>query len=396
MTNDSGGINKVLIVTVISGFLPQFEYNDVKLLQKMGCEVHYASNFTNPVYRCNEKELLDAGIHIHRLTVEKSPMKVLDNLRTVRDLIHIIDREKIRFIHCHNPMGGVTARLAAWLSRQKPYVLYTAHGLHFYKGAPFFNRIIYYPAEWLFANLTDAMITINEEDYRNAGKLPLRRKNHVMRIHGVGVDDKVYRPHREIAAAKRKELGIPENAVHIVTAAELNDNKNQSVVIEALAKLNDKNIYYSICGRGKDAHKLQCLIREKGLEDRVRLTGYRYDMADVLQCADIFAFPSKREGLGVAAVEALLCGIPLIVADNRGTREYARNGVNAIVCRSGKAEEYASAIGRMAHDEKLRKKFAGRCRDSAAEFTLKEVEKSMKRIYGKTLREAGVSVLRRG
>ena len=122
----------------------------------------------------------------------------------------------------------------------------------------------------------------------------------------------------------RKSLGIPRDAFHIVTAAELNPNKNQKVVIEAIARLGKKDIYYSICGKGNNEKELRRLVSERHLEQQVRFWGYRTDMEEVLRSADCFAFPSRREGLGVAAIEALLCGVPLIAADNRGTREIGR------------------------------------------------------------------------
>ncbi len=377
---------KVLIVTTISGFLPQFELNDVKLLQQMGCEVHYASNFAHPVYRCNEQELEEMGIKLHRICVEKSPFAMIKNGAAIKQLRQIIDTEGISLVHCHNPMGGVSARVAAGMSKKKPFVLYTAHGLHFYKGAPLKNKLLYYPAERALARLTDGIITINREDYESAGRLPLRRKGAVYRIHGVGVNGERFRPRTALRQTKREELGIPEDAIHIVTAAELNGNKNQAVVIRALAQLADQKIYYSMCGKGGEEERLRKLIRRYGLEENIRLLGYREDMEEVLQSADVFAFPSKREGLGVAAIEALLCGVPLIAADNRGTREYAVDGKNALVCRADHPEEFADAIRKMT-DADFRNKLAERCRTSAMPFTICSVEEKMRKIYTDVLKQ---------
>lgn len=381
----NSGMKKILIVTTISGFLPQFELNDVKLLQGMGCEVHYASNFDNPVYSCNREKLRSMGIRLHHINVMKSPAKLFDNLRAIGEIKKIIDDEGITMVHCHNPMGGFTARIASYMSEKKPYVLYTAHGLHFYKGAPLKNWILYYPVEKILARITDGIVTINKEDYENAKRLSLRKNGTVSQIHGVGVDEIRFCNKTEYKDRLRKELGIPENAIHIVTAAELNDNKNQSVVIKAIAKLDNKNIYYSLCGKGPDKAGLQRLIKKLGLQDRVKLRGYRDDMENVLSTADIFAFPSKREGLGIAAVEALLCGVPLVVSDNRGTREYAQDGLNAIVCRENTPDDFADAIKKLTEDNNLRKRLSNECRISAIPFTLSEVEKSMRDIYRRIL-----------
>lgn len=388
-----------MFVTTISGFLPQFEKNDVKLLLEAGCEIHYASNFKNPVYAFDEADLKGHGIILHQIDIAKSPLKPGTNLRAIRQLFRVIEDNDIDIVHCHNPMGGVAGRIAAGLSSPKPYVIYTAHGFHFYRGAPKHNWALFYPVERLLAHMTDIIVTINREDYERAQSFHLRSGGAVFQIHSVGVDkdrfcavqpsaiqpSAVQPSAIQHSAAKRRELGIPANAFHIVTAAELNENKNQKVIIDAISALPQEDIYYSICGKGPGEGALRELIAGKGLERRVKLLGFRTDMEEILQTADCFAFPSYREGLGVAAVEALLCGVPLVAADNRGTREYARNGENAFVCRADSAREFADAIDTLYRDEKLRARMARNCRSSAMKFTVGEVEKTMRSVYARAL-----------
>lgn len=133
-------MKKILIITTIGGFLPQFEMNDVKILMEQGYEVHYASNFANPVYELDTELLEQMGIKLHPIDVQKSPLRIRRNMRALKEIISIMRREEIQVIHCHNPMGGVLGRLAAMVGGPlKPYVLYTAHGFHFYDGAPLLN-----------------------------------------------------------------------------------------------------------------------------------------------------------------------------------------------------------------------------------------------------------------
>lgn len=383
-----GYMKKILYITTISGFLPQFEKNDVKIMQEMGYEIHYASNFHYPVYPFDEKSLKEQGIILHQIDVSKSPLKIRQNSKAVLQLKRIIDGEGIRMIHCHNPMGGVAGRLAAHLSKRDPYVIYTAHGLHFYHGAPLLNWLFFYPAEKFLARWTDALVTINGEDYLRAKrKFRLKPQGFVEQIHGVGVDMGRFKPMPDIASQKRRELGIPENAFHMVTAAELNDNKNQKVIIEAMAELNRKDIYYSLCGKGPNEETLRKLIADKHLEGQVSLLGYRTDMEKILQTADVFAFPSIREGLGIAAVEALACGVPLVASDNRGSREYAENEVNGIVCKPDDVEGFKHAIEGLYKDIKHRKRLAGNCRRSAEKFSVEKTMEMMRTVYGKADRQ---------
>ncbi len=374
-----------LFVTTISGFLPQFESGDADLAAQLGCKVFYASNFDNPVYVFDKKDLIDKGIDLHQISVRKSPLCIKENLHAIKTLRALIDENDIDIIHCHNPMGGVTARVAAEFSKKHPYVIYTAHGFHFYKGAPVLNWILYYGAEKFLARWTDHIVTINAEDYKRALRFHVRGEDGVTRIGGVGCDSDRFKPMPEIKISKRKEIGIPEDAFHIVTAAEINDNKNQKVIIEALARMDDKDVYYSICGKGPNERFLKELIAKYGLEDRVRLLGYRTDMEEILQTADVFAFPSKREGFGIAAVEALLCGVPLIASDTRGANEYAKDGINSVVCRTGKSEEYAFAIRKLKSNPELLKRFSDNCRESAFDFTDGEVRKIMRPVYERAI-----------
>lgn len=375
-------MKKVLFITTISGFLQQFEMNDVDILQKAGYEVHYATNFSNPIYEVDIDILDRQGIVLHQIDIQKSPRRIRQNTKALRQLRTLLRQEKFDILHCHNPMGGVLGRLAAAFSREGTYVIYTAHGFHFYEGAPLKNWLLYYTAERLLAHWTDMIITINREDYSRASRFHLRKNGRVEWIFGVGVDSERFRPRPQISDRKREELGIPKSFFHIVTAAELNSNKNQKIIIEALAGLKDKDICYSICGKGENAEYLKRLIREHQLEHRVRLLGYRTDMEEILQTADCFAFPSIREGLGIAAVEALCCGVPLIAADNRGTREYAFDNYNSIVCRADNVTDFREAICRMYSDSSYRGVLSSHCRETSENFSREAVGKIMGDIYG--------------
>ncbi len=381
-------MKKILYITTIAGFLPQFEMNDVKIMQSLGYEVHYASNFNVIVYSFDLAALKRQGVITHHIDIVKSPLGIRNNSKAVKQLRQIIEEENINIVHCHNPMGGIDGRLAAKLSNKNPYVMYTAHGFHFYEGAPKLNWMLYYPAEKFFSRMTDKIITINDEDYKRAMAFPTRKRKSAVRIHGVGVNKERFKPNPAISNEKREELNVPTNAFHIVTAAELNENKNQKVIIEAIHNIPNENIYYSICGDGPNANNLREMIESYGLSNRVKLLGYRNDMEKILQTADCFAFPSKREGLGVAAIEALLCGVPLIAADNRGTREYVNNFENGIMCKPDCVGDYEQAILRMINDKVMRQQMSDIARESAKKFCIEEVSKVMVRVYNEATMEA--------
>lgn len=375
-------MKNALIITTIGGFVPQFEMNDVRILQEYGYTIHYASDFENPVYSIDLESLEKEGLILHHIDIKKSPFRVKENTRAFFQLKQIIEEENITLVHCHNPMGGVVGRLAARGCKRKPYIIYTAHGFHFYQGAPTKNWVLYYTAERFLARYTNRLIVINGEDYERAKRFRLYQNGKLEIIPGVGIDVIKFSRKKELRERKRKELGIPKEAFHIVSVGELNDNKNHAAIIKAVADLDHTDIYYSICGRGAGEEKLRKLIKECRLESRVRLLGYRTDVEEVLQSADCFAFPSKREGLGIAAVEALACEVPVIAADNRGTREYMRQGEDGIVCHTQRVDEYAYAIMELKTSPKLMEVMSKNGRKMAENFGIDETDKIMRRIYG--------------
>lgn len=369
-------MKKALILTTTSGFLSQFELNNVRLLQEKGYQVHYATNFGVPVYEVKDKTLVNMGVVLHHISIEKSPSRIKKNIWAYKELKRIIDREEIDVVHCHNPVGGLLGRLAAHMSKRKPYVIYTAHGFHFFAGAPKKNWMLYYPVEKYLARFTDIIITINHEDYDRASKFKYKKDGHAAIIPGVGVDTTRYTP------GGSHEQTVDHDSFHILSAGELNANKNHQVVIDAIASLNLRNIRYSICGEGPLRKKLQEYIDDKGLGDRIHLPGYCYDMPQMLKSADLFIFPSYREGMGMAALEAMASGVPVIAADNRGTREYMQDGVNGIVCNPAKPQEFARAIMQMYNNGKQREAYARNALQTIERFALEKTAQEMRQIYG--------------
>lgn len=377
-------VKKILIITAVSGFLPQFEMNDVSILREQGYEIYYASDFDNPVYELDTGLLKKMGIRLHPISIHKSPVHIWRNIKAFKELTALIRREEIDVLHCHNPMGGVLGRLAALhCGERKPYVIYTAHGFHFYKGAPLLNWLLFYPVEWLLAKCTDCLITINGEDEGRAGKLRHGRLKALYRIPGVGVDTGKFAPVPAMREQMRRQLKLAPDAFYILSVGELNRNKNHEVIIRALAACGDSAILYGICGKGYRRDYLERLAKKLGVEKQVRFYGFRRDIPDMLQAADCFVFPSKREGFGIAAVEAMAAGLPMITSDCRGTREYMEDGVTGYVCRRGSVSAYAELIRRMKGASKQRREMAAVCMRAAENFDIKRTDKIMRRIYEK-------------
>lgn len=316
-------MEKVLFVTHNGRFLVQFELNDIRILQELGYEVHCATNFEGETMRADaENTLKEHGVICHSIPIERSPLRLRENLNAYRALKSLLKKEHFAGVHCHTPMGGVVGRLAANAAHTAP-VLYTAHGFHFYKGCPLKNRLIYQTAETFLARYTDAQITINREDFAAAQKFPLRGKAYY--VPGIGVDVKKISSVQVDRAKKRAELGIPQDALVFISVGELNENKNHSTVIRALAKADIANSYYLICGEGKLKQQHFELAQKLGISEKVKLLGFRTDVSEILRACDCFVFPSFREGLSVSLMEAMATGLPCIASRIRGNVDLLEN-----------------------------------------------------------------------
>lgn len=318
---------KALLVTTVSGFIPQFEMNNVRILQNMGYEIHYATNYSTPSYGKDNHRLDGTGIIQHQIDFVRSPFKPA-NIKVYRQLLNLMRREQFDLVHCHTPMGGVMARLAAHHTHTTP-VIYTAHGFHFFKGASWINWIFYYPVERFLSHYTDQQICINQEDYQRA-KADFYAK-YVDYVPGVGIDlNKIHKLDKSSVESKKLELGIPIDKLIILSSGELIKRKNHESAIRAVAKIKkqylEKNptlpdFHYVICGHGELEEYLHDLIQSLDVSDMVTLLGYREDMLSIYQIADIFLFPSYQEGLPIALLEAMACGLPVICSDIRGNQD---------------------------------------------------------------------------
>lgn len=369
---------RILYVTTISLTINTFFKPHIEMLIKEGHEVDIA---------CNDRDLpidefyIKLRCLVHRVDFSRSPLSK-DNLKAYGQLKQVVKDGNYDIVHCHTPNASVITRLVCRKFRKKTglKVFYTAHGFHFYKGAPMLNWMVFYPIEKLCAHYTDKLITINKEDYELA-----KRKFKAKEIHyvsGVGIEFSRFGNALVDTKAKRQELGVPENAFLMLSVGELNKNKNHQVIVRALAKLNNPDAHYVIAGVGDKKDYLLDLVRQLGVSEQVHLLGYRRDIEELIRTADVFCFPSQREGLGLAAVEAMACGLPVIAAKNRGTREFVCPDKNGFLCDCSDVNAFAEALNKVIYDRMLLERFSKNTYNAVERFELRNVLKIMKEMYG--------------
>ena len=373
-------MKKLLYITNISIGVSSFSVAAVRAAEELGGEFHLAGNFdgtTKESLRKNEKEY---GVKLHQIDFIRTPYD-LRNIKAYKQLVQLMKREKFDAIHCNTPTGGVLGRLAGKKCKVRK-IIYQAHGFHFYKGAPKKNWLIYYPIEKWLAKYTDALITINNEDYELAkSKFQLRHNGKVYYVPGVGIDLSQYDLSDGIREKKRTELGLKETDFALISMGDLIERKNYSVAIKAMSKISDLNIHYFICGKGPEESKLIKLSEELGLRKRVHFLGYRNDIKELLKAADAFLFTSKQEGLARSLMEAMASGLPCVASKIRGNTDLLDGTDGGYLCETTDAVAYAKKLELLANDKVLRKMMGKNNLIIIQKFSTETVDEELRKVY---------------
>lgn len=379
---------KALFIASVASMLDNFNRENINILLSMGYEVTIASNFhTEEDINSQEKtdgfvsEMRAMGVSIVQIDFTRKIRNIRQQAKSAGQVGKLLEQQ-FDIVHCHSPICAALTRVN-YRRYRKEYggkLVYTAHGFHFYKGAPLKNWLLYYPVEWLCSWWTDVLITINKEDYRRA-----KRRLHAKRtvyVPGVGVDTEKFKPDAAVREKKRAELGLKGTDIMILSVGELNKNKNHTVVIRALAEVNDKNLHYFIAGQGELKEELLQLADNLKICDQVHLLGYRTDVPELMQAADIYALPSIREGLNVSLMEAMASGLPCIVSRIRGNTDL----VSDENCLAGATDtkEWRSVLENMTACLKTGKALYGEeNRRRIKRYDIFPINKKMRQIYEK-------------
>lgn len=370
-------MKKILILTTVNSTINAFLVPHIQDLKKKGFYVECAANITSSI----DERLVEDNILVHNIPFSRNPLSI-SNLKAFNSLIDLQNKESYDVIFTHTPVASMYARLLK-VKFKSVKIIYMAHGFHFYKGAPIKNWLVYYPIEKISSYLTDILITINTEDYELAKKKMRAKK--VYYIPGIGFDTKKFSNAKVDILKKRKELSIDNNDVMILSIGELNNNKNHEVVIRALARINRKDIHYFIAGEGTLKDYLYRLSEELGMENRVHILGFRKDIDELCKVADIFCFPSIREGLPVALMEAMASGLPVICSDIRGNRDLVKDKVNGFLYDLDFIDDLKTNIENLIDDKTLIDKFRVNNQNDILKFDIKNVINEMERIYIKNI-----------
>lgn len=372
-------MKKVLFTATVDSHILQFHLPFLKLFKEKGYEVHVATNGTEEIPYCDVK---------HVVSFERSPFK-LNNLKAIKQLRKICNKEKFDIIHTHTPMGSVVTRLAALNARKKynTRVIYTAHGFHFFKGAPLKNWLIFYSVEKWLAKYTDTLILINQEDYNLAKNKFSKRCKDIQYVPGVGIDEEKFnfKFTKKDKEELRKSLGLKKDDFVMIYPAELNENKNQLMIINAMEELSKKYENIKVLLPGVDSYNgyYQQLVKEKNLEDKIFFLGYRKDIPKLLKISDIALATSHREGLPLNVMEAMYVGLPIIATDCRGQRDLVKDHINGYLVSIGDQNRFSECIEKLYLSNGSNNRFGEQSQYVIKEYLLEKILMKLENIYFK-------------
>lgn len=377
-------MKKALIVTAFARFVKSFLTNDIKILQDMGYEVHCVANIHHAGAECMSDYFADMGVIFHQIDFSSNKPISKETIVSYLEVKKIIKENYFDVIHVHTPIAGAITRYACKNQRKRgTTVIYTTHGFYFHKYSSKKTWLIFHTIEDFMSRYTDAMITINHEDYNNA---KIMHCSKVYYIPGVGVDTKRYTDIVINRNDYRKKLGIGKDDLLILAVGELSNRKNHQIIIKALSELKIQNAVFMICGNAMTSANTKDKLEEMAKESKVdlRLMGLRDDIPQICKCADIGVMPSTREGLGLSGIEMLAAGIPVVASNVHGIVDYIIDGEDGYLCAPGDAHAFAQAILKLRNEEK-RKSMVDKCINIAKKFDKKYSYKKMRDIYEELL-----------
>lgn len=370
-------MGKRILITSTDLMMIQFLVPHVENFAEHGYEIEIACSNVGGYIEEIKKRLKNSVKAVYTVSLVRSPFS-LSNIKGYRELRKIILDGAYDIIWTNEPVMGAVTRLVARQSRKNgTRIVYMVHGFHFYSGAPIMNWVLFYPIERILSAFTDYIITLNNEDFKRAKKFPVK---HVYYIHGIGADtDRLKKD--TVNQDIRKKLQIPKQAFLILSVGELNANKNQKIIIDALSILQDKDIYYVLCGSGKNLKNLQAQSRRYNLQNNIRFVDYRRDIINFYDQADVFVLPSYREGMPIALLEAMYCGVTPVTSDIRGVRDVMKDGITGVICDPKDSKAFAEAIKNLKEDKRLRKGYGENSRKAVKPYMLSLVKDKILGIF---------------
>ena len=315
----------------------------------------------------------------------KRPVKFITSLIShLSDLLTFIRKKDIQIIHAHlgpaNQLAVVISKLSsvpAFLTVHSPMAFVDRRSnwdlrLYCQKAV---NQFAYRAA--------DRVMVVSQEVKEEVQKrFGIKDTKLVFLKNGIVWDDDTSE-----SVDLQEEFPPSANELKLIAVGRLVPLKNFDMLIRAVKEDVDQgldDLLLLIAGEGEERMRLEELIRDLGIESYVKLLGLRHDVMGLMQTCDLFVMPSRYEGLSLAMIEAMACGLPIIASDVRGLNDYITNEQNGLLFPVGDYKALAERILQLANNRKLRSKLSQGARESfEKEYDMRKNIRSIDKLFKK-------------
>ena len=392
MSPSTGGPPRMLVTTNVPSTLKAFLLPYAEHYRARGWRVDAACYGGPECEVCAE-----AFDHVYHVPWTRRPADPVNLTTAPRVLRRLVSENGYDIVHTHDPVAAFVTRFALRGMRRRlgVKVVYTAHGFHFYRGAPLIDNLLYGTVEALASLWTDALVVMNREDLEAAHRFPMAR-DRVTYMPGIGVDMSRYDPGRVTAAdvaAVRRELGLADDQQLLLMVAEFLPRKSHSDAVAALARAGDERVVLACAGNGPTMDATREQVERLGIGEQVRFLGFRNDIGTLLRASFALVLPSKLEGLPRCIMEASCLERPTIAYRIRGVSELV-DDATGVLCELGDVDALASAIRRLAGEPATAQAMGAHARSAMAPFDLGHLLELHDELYARALEGRGGAAAR--
>jgi glycosyltransferase involved in cell wall biosynthesis len=326
------------------------------------------------------------------------PVNPLKDFLAIFDLARALKAEKPDILHTHSSKAGILGRIAARMAGV-PVVVHTFHGFGFNDRQPPSVKKAYVALERWTARFADALVFVSIANREEARRLGIGQDKQYRLIRsGVDLEKLASVRARVDRADVRRRLGAPEGARLVTTLSAFKPQKNLADFIDLAARVgaNVPDAHFVLIGDGEQRGDLTRLAREKGIQDRVSMPGWRRDAGEILAGSDVFVLTSLWEGLPRALVEAGALGIPSLCYDTDGVRDLLTPEAGELVPQ-GDVSALADGVERLLRDVFYAQAMAdGQSSRITGDFDIYAMVRQQEKLYGQLMETAGRGARKEG
>ena len=289
--------------------------------------------------------------------------EIIRELNPIKDFIAffklwlLLKKIKPQIVHTHSSKAGILGRWAAFFAGV-PTIIHTYHGFGFHDYQPFLIKKFYVIAERLSCIIADKLVVVSHHNIQKALKEKVGKKEQYTVIR-CGIEIQKYREKNVNIFAKKSDLNIPADAKVVGMVACFKDQKSPLDFVKIAAEIlrQRQNVFFVMVGDGELRAAIEQKIKKFGIQNNIKLLGWRDDVVDIIKIFDVSVLTSLWEGLPMVILESMASGIPVVATMVDGTQEIIKSEYNGFLVQCHDVSDFVNKIMLVLDNPKIREKF---------------------------------------